>query len=81
VIAMADVPPPPVTGHSGFAEALWAQICALKVGAALQVEFEASTHADYVRGKLRARAKKLKQFLSSSRTLDGKTRFFWLEKA
>lgn len=77
---MVDVPEPPTTERSGISDALWVQLSALKPGAALKVEFEADQHASYVRGKLRAKAKVNKQFLSSSRTADGKTRFFWLEK-
>lgn len=71
---MAEVPEPPTTERNGIADSLWAQIVLLKPGTAVKAEFEADTHADYVRSKLRARAKTNKQFLSSSRSLDGKTR-------
>jgi hypothetical protein len=80
-VTMAQVPEPPMTQSQGIAEALWQQIVSLKTGTAVKAEFEADKHADYVRTKLRSRAKKNKQFLSSSRSEDGKTRYFWLEKA
>lgn len=80
VVAMSVVPDPPVTERNGYADMLYKQISGLKLGSALKVEFEASSQADYVRAKLRTKAKADKQFLSSSRSEDGKTRYFWLEK-
>lgn len=80
VVTMADVPEPPLTGRSGISDALYAQIAALKPGSALKVEVETEQHGDYIRGKLRKKAKADKQFMSSSRSADGKTRYFWLEK-
>lgn len=79
-VTMDQVPESPLSGRTGIADALWAQIMALKAGAALKAEFESDAHASYVRGKLRAKAKDAKKFLSSSRSPDGKTRYFWLEK-
>ncbi len=79
VVKMDDVPEPPPRNGS-IADELYVQIGSLKLGTALRVDFESEKHADYVKGKLRSKAKKDKQFMSSSRTADGKTRFFWLEK-
>jgi lipoprotein-anchoring transpeptidase ErfK/SrfK len=80
VVAMDAVPEPPPRNGS-IAETLYAQIKELPASTrALKVEFETSEHADYVRTKLRSLAKKAKLFMSSSRSTDGKTRYFWLEK-
>lgn len=79
VVKMDDVPEPP-SRNGSIAEDLYAKICELKLGTALRAEFENEKHGDYVRGKLRRMAKKDKQFMSSSRSADGKTRYFWLEK-
>lgn len=79
VVKMDEVPEPPPRNGS-IAEELYAQIGGLKMGTALRAEFESDKHGDYVRGKLRGMAKKNKQFMSSSRSADGKTRWFWLEK-
>lgn len=80
VVAMDQVPEPPMSGRTGIAHALYVQITALRPGSALKAEFETEAHADYVRGKLRNKAKVDKRFMSSSRSADGKTRYFWLEK-
>lgn len=79
VVKMEDVPEPPPNKGS-IAEELYAQIGGLKMGTALRVDFESETHAEYVKGKLRGKAKKDRQFMSSSRSADGKIRWFWLEK-
>ncbi len=63
-----------------MAEELYAKIGQLKTGTALKAEFESDKHGDYARTKLRSLAKKEKKFMSSSRSEDGKTRYFWLEK-
>jgi hypothetical protein len=79
VVTMDAVPePPPRNGSVG--ESLYAEISKLKPGTALKAEFENEKNAEYVRGKLRSLAKKDKQFMSSSKSADGKTRWFWLEK-
>jgi hypothetical protein len=77
---MDEVPTSTARGR-GIAADLWAQICAQKPGMAVKAEFESSDHADYIRYQLRQKAKSEKKFLSSSRFADGKTRYFWLEKA
>ena len=79
VVTMDDVPEPPPRNGS-VANELYIQISGLKMGTALRVDFESDKHGDYVRGKLRSKARKDKQFMSSSRSEDGKTRYFWLEK-
>jgi len=79
VVTMQDVPEPPPRNGS-IAEELYVQIAALKPGTAVKVAFESEQHGDYVRSKLRGKAKKDGRFMASSRTLDGKTRYFWLEK-
>ena len=78
VVTMAEVPDPPRNGS--IADALYVRVGALKPGSALKAEFESEAHGDYVRGKLRGKAKKDRQFMSSSRSADGLTRYFWLEK-
>lgn len=79
VVTMEQVPQPPPRNGS-IAEELYVQIGELKTGNALRALFENEKHGDYVRGKLRNLAKKDKQFMSSSRSADGLTRYFWLEK-
>lgn len=79
VVSMDVVPPPPPRAGS-CAEDLYTKIGDLKAGQALKAVFGSPKHGDYVRGKLRSMAKKDKQFMSSSSTPDGLTRWFWLEK-
>jgi hypothetical protein len=71
-------PPPP--GRGFLADEIYAQVGQLKAGTAIKVEFETETHANYIRSKLRVKAKKDGKFMSSSRSEDGKTRYFWIEK-
>lgn len=77
-VAMEDVPEPNVR-NNGIAAPLYAQIAALESGA-LKVSFETKGHASYVLTKLRKIAKKEGHDLLSSRSADGKTRYFWLQK-
>ena len=80
VVNMQDVPEPPLTQRTGIADALYEKVKALKPNTALKAEFETEQHADYVRSRLRTKAKEDKRFMSSSRSVDGRTRYFWLEK-
>jgi hypothetical protein len=79
IVKMDEVPEPPPRNRP-VAEQLYLQVRELGQGNALKASFESEKHGEYVRGKMRAMAKKEKKFLSSSRTADGKTRYFWLEK-
>jgi hypothetical protein len=76
---MDQVPDPPLRFGS-VAESLYSQIGKLKAGMALRADFESDAHAEYVKGKIKGLAKKDKQLLGSSRSEDGKARWFWLEK-
>lgn len=78
---MDEVPNPTVGENRSKYDGLYEQIGALKRGQALRVEFGSESHAAYVRGAMRKRAKKDGQFMSSSRDATGLTRYFWLEKA
>jgi len=76
-----DEVPEPVRRDAGIAAPLYAQIAELRPGLrALRVDFETEGHASYVLTKLRRIAKKEGAELLSSKSGDGKTRFFWLEK-
>lgn len=79
-VGMDGVPAPALAGRVGIGDRLYAQICKLKRGMALEVRFETCKHAEYTRGRVRKKAKDDGQFLSSSRSDDGCTRYFWLEK-
>lgn len=78
VVEMDEVPEP-CHRDAGIAGPLYAQIAELKDGA-LKVDFETEGHASYVLTKLRRIAKKEDVNLLSSKSADGKTRWFWLEK-
>jgi hypothetical protein len=78
VVEMDEVPDPCHRG-AGIAAPLYAQIVELKHGA-LKVDFETEGHASYALTRLRKIAKKEKANLLSSKSADGKTRWFWLEK-
>lgn len=79
VVKMDDVPEPPARNYDISSE-LYGQISSLKMGTALRTTFVNEKHADYVKGKLRSKAKKDKQLLGSSRDVGGMVRYFWLEK-
>jgi hypothetical protein len=80
VIAMQDVPEPPAGRGGSIGEELYRKVKALQTGQAVKADFETEKHGEYVRTKMRSLAKKDKLFLSSSRSTDGRTRYFWLEK-
>lgn len=79
VVKMDDVPQPPPRNGDIAAE-LYEQIGRLKMGTALCASFENEAHAEYVKGKLRNKARDDRQVLGASRSADGKSRYFWLEK-
>lgn len=79
VVKMDEVPAPPAATLC-VADELYTQICGLCAGVALSATFDSEGHGDYVRGRLRAKAKKAGKFMSSSRSEDGKTRYFWIEE-
>lgn len=80
VVGMQEVPDPPASRSREKYGRIWEQIGELKPGKALRVDFESSKQALYVRGILRKKAKAEGVFLSSSRTADDLTFYFWLEK-
>jgi hypothetical protein len=80
VVTMADVPEPPLGGNAGVADELYRQLRNLKPETAIKAEFVCKKNADYVKAKLKKLAKADKLFLSASRSVDGKTRYFWFEK-
>lgn len=75
-----DVPEPEPGPVRGKYRKLFAQLLALKSsGKALKVTAPSEPQAITVRTQLRKLAKESGEFLSSSHSHDGKTRFFWLE--
>lgn len=72
-----DTVPAPAFRDAGIAAPLYAQIKELS-GSALKADFESEGHASYVLTKLRKIAKKEGEELLSSKSGDGKTRYFWL---
>lgn len=79
-VAMEQVPESATPERAPISAEIYRQLVGLPAGQALRVGFESDNHASYVRGKLRNLAKKDGRFVSSSRSADGKTRWFWLEK-
>ncbi len=72
VITIDEVPDPPVGSRSRY-EHLYAQIVALEPGKALELTFSSASHADYAKSRF-------KKFLGASRSENGATRYFWIEK-
>jgi hypothetical protein len=78
---MDDVPASPLGRNASKYDDMYEQVCRLKAGQALQVQCSSQSNAAYIRTAMGKRAKKDGQFLSSSRSADQMTRYFWLEKA
>ena len=78
-VSLDEIPEPTRGGQEGIAAALYVQIAELKKGA-LKVDFDSEGHAAYVLTKLRKIAKKEGAELLSSKSRDGKTRYFRIEK-
>ena len=78
VVSMDAVPDPGI--EPGKYAEMFDQVLALQNGNALRVDFASKSHALYVRAVLRKMAKGRKRFLSSSKSPDGTTRYFWFEK-
>ncbi len=79
-VDMAAVPDPPrQTGRSSPLFAVFEQVYDLPRGKALPITFRDVKRGLYVRGQLRKWAKKRGDMLSSSRTADHLTFFFWIE--
>ena len=81
VVTMDEVPDPPAGARHGRWSELLDQIEKLGKGSALRVETGDLKRGLYIRGQLRAQAKKRSRFMSSSRSGDGTVFYFWLEPA
>ncbi len=80
VVDMDAVPDPPVSGRSrGYVEGIFARIKALPAGKAIKIPVPKKIRGTYIRAKLRRLAKEERRFLSSSRSADKLTWYFWLE--
>lgn len=80
---MAEVPDPPSGSRSYWTEA-YDKMRALPDGKAMKLQFGSESHASYARTRLKKLAEADKshgKVFSSSRSVDGLTRYFWLEKA
>jgi hypothetical protein len=80
-VTMADVPQPPMDSYRGKYEAVWERILALRGDRAVCAVFAHERQAKAVKASFKKKAKAIGKFLSTSRSHDGLTWYFWLEKA
>ncbi len=78
-VVLDDIPPTAVRAPRGQFEPVYESIADLKRGSALPLTFETEKDGYAARACLRKIAKRNGEFLSSSRSADKLTIYFWIE--
>lgn len=78
-VSMDAVPDPPVASRKSALGPVIEAVFRAQSGQAVRVPVSSLQRGIYIRGQLRAQAKRRGRFLSSSREADGLTFYFWLE--